>query len=827
MNPWSNRSPQYCVVITALLLSLGRPVLAHQGTPPISQAQAAAPLATVPVYILPATDVQAELAADARNAVHIPLRYAVARPVQISPATYGTWEQLPTGRLWRLRFLSSGATDLNFGFTKFHLPARATLHIISETAPYFQGPYNASDNQPAGQLWTPVVPGEAAVIELFLPAGVTEEPQLGLTQVSTGYRDLFHRTKDLTNTKAETCEIDVVCPVAAPWTNEIRSVARISIGGTDLCSGTLIMDAPGDFRAFFLTANHCGINSGNASTVVVYWNYQSPTCGQHGAGGSLAQNQSGAIFRASKTDVDFSLIELNQLPPAAYHVYYAGWDRTGSATTGCVGIHHPNADGKCISFSSNPLTTINSCIGTGGTSTHWQVRWTSGVTEPGSSGSGIWNTNTHLLLGTLSGGGSDCSSPTSPDCYGKFSVAWSSGTTAATRLRDWLAPLNTSSNTIAGSNPPGVPYIIPLSATLLAEGCPSTNGVVDPGEYVTINFALQNLGTSPTTNLVATLLSTNGVLAPTPSQNYGALVFNGSSVSRAFSFMASGLCGDTITPTFEFQDGSQNLGVTNFSLLLGVPIITATQFFDNVTAPALPSDWASFPSGAWVTTSLQKDTPPNAAFASDPSAQSDQQLVSPVFSVTGPGGRLTFRHYYNTEPGFDGGVLEIAINGGTFDDILSAGGSFINGGYNDAISTSFDNPLAGRAAWSGDSAGFVLTTLALPPAAVGNNVQFRWRLGSDSSVSATGWYVDTLALSVGFACCTGTPPVTLTAPKYNPSKQFQFNVVGGTGYTYTILAASNLNLPVWLPLATNTAPFSFTDFNAVAFTNRFYRARSQ
>jgi hypothetical protein len=60
-----------------------------------------------------------------------------------------------------------------------------------------------------------------------------------------------------------------------------------------------------------------------------------------------------------------------------------------------------------------------------------------------------------------------------------------------------------------------------------------------------------------------------------------------------------------------------------------------------------------------------------------------------------------------------------------------------------------------------------------------------------------------------------------------PGKQFQFNVLGGTGFTYTILAASNLNLPVWVPLVTNKAPFSFTDLNAVAFPSRFYRARSQ
>jgi len=262
--------------------------------------------------------------------------------------------------------------------------------------------------------------------------------------------------------------------------------------------------------------------------------------------------------------------------------------------------------------------------------------------------------------------------------------------------------------------------------------------------------------------------------------------------------MASGLCGGMITPTLQFQDGNQNLGTTNFTFTLGVPIVTASENFDSVTAPALPSNWTASPSGAWVTTSLQKDSPPNSAFASDPEVQSDQQLLSPVFPISGADARLRFRHHYNSESGFDGGVLEIAINSTNFDDILSAGGSFINGGYNDVISVNYDNPLAGRAAWSGDSGGFILTTVALPAAATGKNVQFRWRLGSDSSFSATGWYVDTMVLSVGFACCTGTPPVTLNAPKYNPAKQFQFNVAGGTGYTYTILAASNLSLPVWV-----------------------------
>jgi hypothetical protein len=420
------------------------------GALPLSFQRTVLPVTALPQLVLPSTDVGAELTADAKAAAPVPVRFAVARSVELTPATSGTWEQLAEGRLWRLRLTSSGATDLNFGFTEFWLPEGASLYIISEGESYYQGPYTAADNTPSSQLWTPAVPGAAAIIELFLPAGSQKEPRLVLTQVAAGYRDLFHSGTALMTPKALSCEIDVACPQAAAWTNEIRSVARISIGGTTLCSGSLIMDSPRDFRPFFLTANHCGLTPANASSVVVYWNDQSPACGQHGLGGSLDQNQTGATFRAAKADVDFSLIELNQLPPAAYRVYYAGWDRSGAAPAGGVGIHHPNADGKCISFSTDPLTTIDGCAGVGGSNTHWQVTWTSGMTEPGSSGSGIWDPATHLLVGTLTGGGSTCP-PTVPDCYGKFSVAWASGTQATNRLRDWLDPLKTGVNSVAGS----------------------------------------------------------------------------------------------------------------------------------------------------------------------------------------------------------------------------------------------------------------------------------------------------------------------------------------------------------------------------------------
>ncbi|HMJ91033.1 MAG TPA: trypsin-like peptidase domain-containing protein, partial [Candidatus Acidoferrum sp.] len=401
------------------------------------------------------TDVHAELVEDNKPKGSGPLRIASADSVQITPATHGTWENVQDGRLWRLRVSSEGATDLNFGFTQCWLPEGATLHISSETEDYFQGPFTAQDNKPHRQLWTPLIPGPRAVIELFVPTG-TQEPQLLLSHINRGYRDMFHRQQDFPGEKAGSCNIDTVCSQGDAWRNEIRSVARYTINGISLCTGTLINNVGANNRNFFLTAAHCNVSAGNASTVVVYWNYQSPSCGLH-SGGSLAQNQNSTTFRMLKADVDVALLELDDIPDSAFNVYYAGWDRSGAAVNSAVGIHHPNGDEKSITFCTTALSTVDSCIGGGGSSTHWQVNWSSGTTEPGSSGSGIWNPANRRIVGALSGGGASCDTPTLPDCYGKLSFAWDTGTTPATRLRDWLDPNNTGALGVDGRDPVEAP----------------------------------------------------------------------------------------------------------------------------------------------------------------------------------------------------------------------------------------------------------------------------------------------------------------------------------------------------------------------------------
>jgi hypothetical protein len=154
--------------------------------------------------------------------------------------------------------------------------------------------------------------------------------------------------------------------------------------------------------------------------------------------------------------------------------------------------------------------------------------------------------------------------------------------------------------------------------------------------------------------------------------------------------------------------------------------------FDEPTPPALPVGWlatnAQGPSPLWVTSdsglpTRPEDTPPNAAFIDDPADVSDKRLDSLSFSFfEGCFAQVSFRHNFSLEAseidpnvGFDGGVLELSTDGrNTFQDVLTAGGSFVMGGHNRTIATHRGSPIAGRQAWSGNSGGFMTTVVNVP-----------------------------------------------------------------------------------------------------------------
>jgi len=191
--------------------------------------------------------------------------------------------------------------------------------------------------------------------------------------------------------------------------------------------------------------------------------------------------------------------------------------------------------------------------------------------------------------------------------------------------------------------------------------------------------------------------------------------------------------------------------------------------FDSVMPPMFLPGWVvtnvQGPPPMWVTSNSgvpipPADTLPNAAFIDDPGVISDKLLDLPGLTVfEAIGQQLTFRHNFNLEAsgedpnlGFDGGVLEISVDQGqTFHDVLEAGGTFVTGGYNRTISTNRGSPIAGRQAWSGNSDGFITTTVSLPSIIIEGTL--RWRMASDNSGAGEGWRVD----SIDISWCQGPP----------------------------------------------------------------------
>jgi V8-like Glu-specific endopeptidase len=359
--------------------------------------------------------------------------FAVPQSVSVNPfVSSNGWISEKGQLVWRKRVTATNAVSLNFGFEKFNLSSNAKLNIYSADLRQTMRAFTSRDNNSQQALWTPVLLSDDAVIELVIPKNEFAQNSLELVHVGQGFRQFGESTE-----KSGSCNVDVACKESQGWEKEVNSVAVISTGGYAFCSGFMVNNAHNDKTPYFMTAKHCGINQMNAPTLVVYWNYQTTKC-KGSRNGKLSDFQTGATHLASSSKSDFTLVKLNSHPELRWNVNYAGWDRTGADATTAVAIHHPNTDEKSISFEYHG-TSITSYLGDAvpGDSTHVKVtNWDVGTTEPGSSGSPLFNQD-HRVIGQLHGGYASCSSAT-PDWYGSLETSWEGDGSKNSRLKDWL-----------------------------------------------------------------------------------------------------------------------------------------------------------------------------------------------------------------------------------------------------------------------------------------------------------------------------------------------------------------------------------------------------
>lgn len=339
------------------------------------------------------------------------------------------WETQADGsRVTRVSVTSPGASALRLALTVSRVPTEADFWFYGNADGAGKlGPIRPGSLVDGRLYWSPVLSGEAATLEVHLPAGI--DPR-GVEFVLTGVshlvydpqRNQWQKTTGIGS--AAGCAPDVVCtqPTAA-----IRAassgVARMIFSrpeGSYLCTGTLVADKdPASQIPYFLTANHCISDEDTARTLNTYWFFEATVCGMESAP-AMQQRYGGASLQVTDEALDNTLLRLKDDPPAG--VTLSGFDANPLAEpVAIIGIHHPRGDLKKLS--------AGAAVGYGdfnGQGSFVKVLWDRGVTEGGSSGSGVFTfaNNAYYLRGALKGGSSYCEHTTGEDLYSRLDLAW-------------------------------------------------------------------------------------------------------------------------------------------------------------------------------------------------------------------------------------------------------------------------------------------------------------------------------------------------------------------------------------------------------------------
>ena len=288
------------------------------------------------------------------------------------------------------------------------------------------GAFTAQNNKENRGFGIAPVAGDFLILEyiesLNRPAN-SENSSIVVSHVVHSFRPSPFSMK--AGTASGNCNINVACPEGSGKNNAINSVALLINGkGDSFCTGAMINNAENDGRQLFLTAEHC-IGGSDVRNFMVGFHYQFKYCNSAYETKPQTRTVHGTMLLDKSDVTDYAVLEVIESIPDEWDVYMSGWDATASTlrTGSFYGIHHPSGDTKKVSLYTSQLDLVR-LTDMGNGVNFWRVaKWDKGVTEPGSSGSPLFDSN-GLIIAHLLGGESSCSHPKSPDYYGALSRDW-------------------------------------------------------------------------------------------------------------------------------------------------------------------------------------------------------------------------------------------------------------------------------------------------------------------------------------------------------------------------------------------------------------------
>ena len=371
-------------------------------------------------------------------------------PATVQGTTVERWSPVAGGLAAQASMTSPNAGAMRIGLDLRNVAPDTEIVVFGSDAPgKLFGPVRVGDIADRSVTWwTPITDGETQTIEFFSPRTAGAQP-IRLTAAShvfTSAASKFSkRTQDIG--EAGPCNVDVKCSSlqgSQAFLNARNAVAQMVFNDANniyLCTGTLLNDTVAATQVpWFFSANHCFDNDKDnlplkttaqkqtvANTLSTIWFFEAQSCNVD-AVPNYVQLSKGAQVIYSNAKSDALFLRLNDVAPNG--AFFAAWSaNTLSTGTSVITIHHPEGDLKKVSEGSVVgLEVPDQSEFAGGTTLQFtEVHWSSGTTEGGSSGAGLFSFDgsQYLLRGALWGGNALCSQTWGNDDFSRIDQNYS------------------------------------------------------------------------------------------------------------------------------------------------------------------------------------------------------------------------------------------------------------------------------------------------------------------------------------------------------------------------------------------------------------------